>query len=109
MLLADVAVKTAQYYSLRQERVTYTLADTVNYAERAIYHTEFPVLIFLTFITSVIELICSHGTSSYSTPILSPSFGSLSLLERRILLYHLLERALTNYFSVTPHFGPMFS
>lgn len=38
-----MAVKTAQYYSLRHERVTYTPADTAKYVERAIYHTEVPV------------------------------------------------------------------
>ncbi|KAF8586030.1 adenine nucleotide alpha hydrolases-like protein [Ramaria rubella] len=38
----SLAAKTAQYYSLPHECVTFTLADTAKYVERTLYHTEIP-------------------------------------------------------------------
>ena len=39
----DVAAKSAKYYSLPHECLTFTSTDVVNYLEKTIYHTEVPV------------------------------------------------------------------
>ncbi|KAF8589346.1 N-terminal nucleophile aminohydrolase [Ramaria rubella] len=39
----SLATKTAKHYSLPQDVVTYTLADTAKYVEKTLYHTEIPL------------------------------------------------------------------
>ena len=40
----DMAAKSAQYFSLKHERVDFTAEDAVRFAVQTIYHTEIPVV-----------------------------------------------------------------